>query len=391
MQGPELRAVLERLLARVDPGAFAERATATWGGMRAYTDFVAAPDGERDRGRAAILAVLAQAQDWVVDDRPPTEAERLPIVDLVRVRAAEGMPMADGLLIYRSGARQLLAMLREVAGPEEQGAVAALAEGLFGFVDVVSEIFAEVYAEEADAPRAAVERRSRDLLDALADAGRPLTVADHERAARLRFAVQDAYEPFVAALVDGHARRHHELAARLRASGALAVTEGRRVAGLAPRPLRFTGAEADLVVAVDTPVARAEVEQVLGDLRRAIELPAVRARRGVVDAQEVAPELMVTAPGRAAERLRRAVLAPLEAAGQPRLLETLRALVLHNFDRGATSRALHLHRNSLAYRVQRIEQLIGLDLASQRGRGLAWLATLELVQTTEGRSLPSVG
>lgn len=372
----DARIVVEELLERIDPETFADQATEAYGSMRAYTDFVTVDDNERDRGREAILAVLAEARPWVLDGRPPASEERSRIEDLVRVRASEGMPMAEGLQVYRTGARMLWSLLLEGANHEQRASLSAFADRMFAFIDVVSDIFSEVYAEEADAPRAVVERRSRDLLDALGAPHRALGVADHERAARLRFTIAEAYEPFVARLIDGHARRHHEMAARLRASGALTVTEGRRVVGLSPAPLSWNAAEPDLLVVVDTTVARADIDLVLEDLRRAIDLPVVQHRRGVVAAAELTPELMVTAPGRAAARLQATVTRPLEDAGQHGLLETLRTLVALDFDRGATSRALHVHRNSLAYRVQGIEKLTGLDLTSQRGRGLAWLATL---------------
>ena len=42
--------------------------------------------------------------------------------------------------------------------------------------------------------------------------------------------------------------------------------------------------------------------------------------------------------------------------------------------RARTSRALHVHRNTLGYRLNRIEQLAGLDLARPRDVACVYLA-----------------
>ncbi|MEA2683814.1 MAG: PucR family transcriptional regulator, purine catabolism regulatory protein [Chloroflexota bacterium] len=50
------------------------------------------------------------------------------------------------------------------------------------------------------------------------------------------------------------------------------------------------------------------------------------------------------------------------------LVETLEHLSAHHWNRRAASRALHLHVNSLSYRVQRIEQLLGVSLEDAETR-----------------------
>src|SRR6266571_3938845 len=77
---------------------------------------------------------------------------------------------------------------------------------------------------------------------------------------------------------------------------------------------------------------------------------------------------------RTAARLRSRVLEPLAASEHEELLRTLRAFVAHHYDRAATSEALHVHRNTLAYRLRRIERLTGLDLASARDLACVYLA-----------------
>ncbi|MGD9514558.1 MULTISPECIES: helix-turn-helix domain-containing protein [Mycolicibacterium] len=45
------------------------------------------------------------------------------------------------------------------------------------------------------------------------------------------------------------------------------------------------------------------------------------------------------------------------------LLHTVRVLLEHGLDRRAAAQALHLHPNTVAQRVRRLEELTGLSLA----------------------------
>lgn len=58
---------------------------------------------------------------------------------------------------------------------------------------------------------------------------------------------------------------------------------------------------------------------------------------------------------------------------QGRLVETLRAYLDHAGSSPATAEALHLHRTSLYYRLERIEEIAGVDLADGRTRLLLHL------------------
>jgi DNA-binding PucR family transcriptional regulator len=55
---------------------------------------------------------------------------------------------------------------------------------------------------------------------------------------------------------------------------------------------------------------------------------------------------------------------------------TLRCLAAHGFDRGATATELIVHRNTVLYRIQRIQKLTGLDLQSPIDQNLVYLAIL---------------
>jgi DNA-binding PucR family transcriptional regulator len=110
--------------------------------------------------------------------------------------------------------------------------------------------------------------------------------------------------------------------------------------------------------------------QALDDLR---ELATVAAgERGIVHIADHLPELLLRAVPRHADALVALVYGPLDAE----LARTLEVLVEHGFDKSAAAAALPVHRNTLSYRVAKIERSTGLDLGTVDGRGRAWLATL---------------
>ena len=50
--------------------------------------------------------------------------------------------------------------------------------------------------------------------------------------------------------------------------------------------------------------------------------------------------------------------------GGDELIETFRVFIRENFERGKTAELLHIHRNTLSYRLSKIEELTGLSFNS---------------------------
>ncbi|MGK8505620.1 PucR family transcriptional regulator [Nocardia asiatica] len=97
---------------------------------------------------------------------------------------------------------------------------------------------------------------------------------------------------------------------------------------------------------------------------------------------ELALHYQLTRPGVGRDRLR-THLAPL--LGHPELLETLRTHLDTGMHRLRTARRLHVHPNTVDYRLRRIAQLTGLDPAD--GRGL-WYLRSALIASAAG-DIPS--
>ncbi|TFV34496.1 hypothetical protein E4K10_42130 [Streptomyces sp. T1317-0309] len=68
------------------------------------------------------------------------------------------------------------------------------------------------------------------------------------------------------------------------------------------------------------------------------------------------PELLLADSPEASDRIVRRVFGPLERAEAVDLAHTLRCLAAHDFDNTTTAAELPVHRNTLLYRVARIEK-----------------------------------
>ncbi|MEV6320151.1 helix-turn-helix domain-containing protein [Nocardia sp. NPDC051787] len=79
---------------------------------------------------------------------------------------------------------------------------------------------------------------------------------------------------------------------------------------------------------------------------------------------DLALEYQLTRPGPARETLE-SLLDPL--GDHPELLQTLRSHISNNLNRQRTARSLHIHTNTVDYRLRRIAQLTGLDPTATSG------------------------
>ncbi|MEU7629721.1 helix-turn-helix domain-containing protein [Nocardia sp. NPDC049220] len=85
---------------------------------------------------------------------------------------------------------------------------------------------------------------------------------------------------------------------------------------------------------------------------------------GLYRFDDLALEYQLTRPGPGLETLR-TLLDPLDE--HPELLDTLRRHISTNLNRQRTARLLHIHTNTVDYRLKRIGQLTGLDPAQSAG------------------------
>ncbi|WP_067826697.1 PucR family transcriptional regulator [Nocardia inohanensis] len=102
----------------------------------------------------------------------------------------------------------------------------------------------------------------------------------------------------------------------------------------------------------------------------------LRLVRGLFRFDELALEYQLTRPGPGRDHLG-SVLDPLDE--HPELLETLQTHISNNLNRQRTARLLHVHTNTVDYRLKRIGQLTGFDPAQASG---LWYLRSALVART---------
>jgi PucR C-terminal helix-turn-helix domain len=325
---------------------------------------------------SGLQRTLARWSRFVATGVMPPDGDFDPLREWTRARAAEGVRLEDLLRSFGLAHQLGWELLRRHALGGESDVLVELAGPLARYVDQVSAVVTETYLAERELLVSEEERRTRSLLDRLCGAA-PLDATDGELAERLGVPIDNAYSPFAVALPGRPPQGHAALAARLRRAGwRLAVTQSDCVVGLTWKPLELLDLDEghDVVLAIGQPTPRPE----LADAREELTWLAEHARRtglrGLLSIENHLLEILLAGSPRLAGRLRERVLAPLAGEDHAELANTLRTLIDCRLDRTATSNALHVHRNTLAYRLKRIEEITALDLGSPRDLACVYAA-----------------
>jgi hypothetical protein len=340
-------------------------------------------------GRGLVVGVeeaLRQFIDGIAAGGPMPRSRVY--VDLGRgeVRAGRGLDVL--LAAYRVGAR--VAWRRFSAGGVAAGldpqTLYLLAESIFAYIDELSAKSAEGYALEQSAAagerRAQRQRLARLLLrDPPAD---PLDVEEVARTAQWRLPATLAAFAFPEA-------ESERIVPRLPAD-AIVDTVGDIVCALVPSPER-PGCRAQLehavaggrrLAALGPPVAWSDAALSLARARAVLALAAEGAAsdHGLLDAADHTTALLLRSDRRLAQELVRVRLAPLaELADGPRtrLTTTLAAWLAEQGRLQAVAERLHVHPQTVRYRLSRLRELFGDALEDPQRR-----FELELALRAEG-------
>lgn len=303
------------------------------------------------------------------------EAERLPrhdvFFDFGRSEVRAGRSVGSVLAAYRAGAQKAWRLMVETgddAGVEPR-ALYALADAIFAYIDRLCAATVEGYAyeqslgavERVDARRRLVELAVRrdappsdaELTGAAADAGWRLP------ASLAVVAFRDERSARVAARLPPDA-----LVARVDGTGWALVGDpegpGRR--GTILHALREVRAGIGPVVAPRTAAASARLAE------RALAL----AGDGPVHAEDHRVDLLLLGDADVARRLVDDVLdgplAMAPEAARERLVETLAAWLEHQGEIRPAAAQLHVHTQTVRYRVAQLRELLGDRMASSEGR-----------------------
>jgi hypothetical protein len=329
--------------------------------------------------RTGVSEALRQFVALIRDPGEGRDSGRDVYVGLGRAEFREGRTLDSLQSAYRVGARVAwrrvsVAARRAKVDPEQLG---LLAEAIFAYIDELSADSVEGYAQAQREQEGERQRRRRELLALLLrdpPAGDP-EIRSAAQAAGWRLARSAAP---LAVAEDDLAR----VGRRLSADALVATVRGvgcALVPGAAgpTRAAELERATRGVTAALGPTVPRPE----LGDAwsiasagLRAIEAGAIRresapsgaTRSGwLLDAEQHLPELLLFESGGLAERLAQRRLAQLDdltPAGRARMEETALAFVQHGGNAAAMARALHLHPQTIRYRLTRLRELFGDEL-----------------------------
>jgi hypothetical protein len=297
--------------------------------------------------------------------------------------ARNGRSLEALLAAYRAGAQ--VAWRGFAAAGHEAGvdpsALYTLAEAIFAYIDEISAASAEGHAREQSRVAREQGERRRRLVEALLQEPQPLEVEALAQAAGWELPARVAALAF-------DANAHDRVDARLGAFALVARVEGVGWAFVADA--FAPGRRGELEHALDGAAAALGPElppaEVARSARRA-RLALGLAREGLIVADDHLLDLILSRDGELAAELARRRLAPLDAlpaSSRDRLLETLRAWLDAHGEARPAAAALHVHVQTVRYRLGQLRDLLGDALDDPRAR--LELALALRVHPPSGRS-----
>jgi hypothetical protein len=325
--------------------------------------------------RTGVSEALRQFVALIRDPGAGREPGRDVYVGLGRAELREGRTLDALQSAYRVGARVAwrrvsAAARRQGADPEELG---VLAEAIFAYIDELSADSVEGYAQAQREQEGERQRRRRELL-ALLLGDPPAADAEVRSAAQAAgWRLPRSAAPLAVAESD-----LARVGRRLSADALVATVSGvgcALVSGAAGPGRRgeLERATRGITAALGPTVPRAELPEawsIASAALRVLEAGAIEAE-GLLEAEEHLPELLLFESGGIAERLAERRLAPLDEltpAGRARMEETALAFVQHGGNAAAMARALHLHPQTIRYRLGRLRELLGDALSDPDSR-----------------------
>jgi hypothetical protein len=304
--------------------------------------------------------------------------------ELGRIEWREGRSLATLMSAYRAGARAAWRRMSRTALQRQVPAatVVLLAEAVFVFVEDLSNASARGYVDEQRASATERAQRRTELAE--------LLMTERAAASTINTAAARAGWPLPAraalVVVDPNHAGAHELPSRLDAA-CLPVRRPEMLGAIVPdaggpgRRAALADALAGLGAVVSSAVRPAELPLTVPTSVIALRL----LRDGVVDDDPLFvadhyDAMLVHHDDRLLRLLRAQTLAPLadlSPASRARLEQTLSAWLTHMGDHRQVAEVLHVHPQTVRYRLGRLRQLFGtaLDDPSERLRltlSLCW-------------------
>jgi hypothetical protein len=318
--------------------------------------------------RGGVAEALAQFVDLVADPELDRSGADAVYRALGRGEYRERRSLDALLAAYRLGARVAWRRVSQVAieARVDRRTLAVLAEAVFAYIDELSAISADGYAEAQSAAAGESERRRRRVAALLLD-------PDTDQAAVVAAATEAGWElpERIAALAWGAGGRR--LPSRLPpgslvaeaadedGGGGIALLADPRAPGLATR-LERAGARTPIVLGPTVALGSAagSAERARATLRL-IERGVIAAS-GFTLADDHLGTLVAHGDERILAELAARRLSPLDEetpASRVRLSETLRSWLDHQGEVARVAAELHVHPQTVRYRLARLRELFG--------------------------------
>ena len=327
--------------------------------------------------RAGVEEALARFTRLVADPKADPDAGREVYVNLGRGEMRAGRSLDALLAAYRLGAR--VAWRRLAAAGERAGlsphTLYTLAEAIFAYIDELSADSIEGYAREQAAAAGALQRR-RQRLAALLVQDPPAAPATVEAAAS-NAGWRLPRQLSVLVVESGESSEGAErLAVRL-GPEALVTHQPPLNVALIPPPVRGEELEAavrDRRAALGPEVVWQEAGLSFERAREVLRLAGeggIDSGEALLVAERHRLSLLLGADRRLARDVAESALAPLESEtelSRERLGSTLDAWLRHRGRTEAVAKALHVHPQTVRYRLARLRELFGNRLDDPDGR-----------------------
>jgi hypothetical protein len=391
VSGPRWRGLVEAL--RVDLDLIADRSVAR---LRTLPSYRPVPAAELRPGVLCVLRLLvgdllqpsarfldgagsdtgaAGAAAGLVTGRPADHEEHRDVfARLGELRARQGVTVADLIRGWRGSCDEVVQRAREVLppGPESDRLVIRLYDRALTMMDAGMAVSADAH-QRADAERSRAERHARATLV------RALLV-DKRPPAELAGPVDGLIEQF---RLDRTAGYHAVRARPGQGPGAGAGAIERYLAqpGADPRRRvvlalidgdvcgftdRLPTEPAPVPVGVSGPVGLHELGVAFGRATRLLEAALALGRAGLIDVPELGVHAAVVADTDVGEAMLDRYVRPLLSLGPAGelILDTVSRFLGNDARLDTTARELHVHVNTVRYRLGRFEQVTGCSLRS---------------------------
>ena len=316
--------------------------------------------------RRGVEEALGQFVDLIADPELDRSAVERVYRGLGRGEYRERRSLDALLDAYRLGARVAWRRVAElaIAARVDRRTLALLAEAVFAYIDGISALSAEGYAEEQSAQAGEAQRRRRRLARVLLD-------PQHDPEALAEAAEAVGWDPPASVAVVRWAPGARRLRSRLpldalvfdedEGSGGAAILPDPQAPGLAATLDRAAAGSA-AVLGPTVPLEAAAASAARAEALLELVGAGAVAGEGLLRTEEHLADLVTHGEPGALEELAARRLAPLASetpASRARLTGTLRSWLDHQGDVGAVAAELHVHPQTVRYRLGRLRERLG--------------------------------